>query len=159
MGASHDAFSKSSPVTHSLVIEFLNGFSGTFSELLEKYSLFLDAHPECTPELMGCVRIPKNIKEYYSKLGTEKLRGLSWSEPAIKIAMNMNPSAIESDIRSTFISGSWYSLKEIKQALQGIYDKNQYSCTAKATDITNYIQCTEKKKVNNGKREKGYLIL
>ncbi len=159
MGTANAAFANSSPVSHNLVLSFLNTFSGTFSERLEKYSLFLDAHPECAPELMACVRIQACIKDYYVALGTDRLRSLLWNEPAIKAAMNTNFVDMEAEIMSTFTPGSWYSLKDIKARLQDIYNRHQHAKTAKAVDLQAYMKCTEKKStVSHGVREKGYIV-
>ena len=40
---------------------------------------------------------------------------------------------------------SWYSLKDIKTKLQGVYDRFGLNRTAKATDLKRYIPCCKKK--------------
>ena len=159
MGTANDAFANSAPSSHNLVLTFLNGFVGTFSDQMEMYSLFLDAHPECAPELMACVRIPSDIKDYYTSLGTDRMRSLGWKESAIKAAMNTNFVDMETEIINTFVPGTWYSLKDIKAKLQDIYNRHQHAKVAKAVDLKSYIICEEKKKiVRPGTREKGYFV-
>ena len=159
MGSVNAAFANSSPASHSLVLSFLHDFMGTFADRLEMYSLFLDKHPECAQELMACVRIPASIKEYYAVLGTDRLRSLGWNEQAIRAVMNTDFGNMEAEIMISFVPGEWYSLKDIKSTLQGIYDRHRYPRTAKATDLMRYMTCTEKKvTLGTGKRENGYVV-
>jgi hypothetical protein len=159
MGTANDAFANSAPSSHNLVLTFLNGFVGTFSDQMEMFSLFLDAHPECAPELMACVRIPSDIKDYYAALGTDRMRSQGWKESAIKAAMNTNFVDMETEIFNTFEPGTWYSLKDIKAKLQDIYNRHQHTKVAKAVDLKSYRNCVEKKMtVVSGTREKGYFV-
>ena len=159
MGTANAAFFNSAPVSHNLVLTFLNDFVGTFSDQIEMFSLFLDAHPECAPELMACVRIPSDIKDYYTALGTDRMRNLGWKESAIKAAMNTNYVDMKTEIINTFVPGTWYSLKDIKAKLQDIYNRHQHAKVAKAVDLKSYVICEEKKKiVRPGTREKGYYV-
>ena len=49
-------------------------------------------------------------------------------------------------VASAFVKGQVYGKKEVKETLQGIYDRFGLGKTAKATDLSNYLAWKDAKK-------------
>ena len=160
MNSINDAFASSTSQSSIKVNEFLQNFSGTFEERMRMYSEFIDKNPECRNEIQGCVQIPTPMKEYYNSLGSEKLRSLSWKESNIKncLIIGNQTGNLAEYIKSVF-PDDWYSLKEIKQKLQNVYNQYMPGKIAKASDLMNFLECTPKKMLVSDKRENGFQII
>lgn len=161
MGAIDGAFRQNNPEAHTAYLNFVETFGGTFEARMKQYADFLLSHPECYDEALRSVSIPNNIKTYYNTLGYERLKALSWKEADIIAEMSRNEpdllSSLSTNIRDAFPPG-WYSLKDIKTTLQAIYDQLNLTCTAKATDIEQYLDCRPSKRTVNGVRLNGYEV-
>lgn len=132
-----------------------------FEERMKLYAEFLDIHPEYQEILLALVEIPMNIKQYYRTFGSGPLRVCSWKEADIqRISEQVQPeNEFLAAIRSSFISGNWYSLKEVKGILQKQYDIYHPGWLAKGSDLPQYIECSMKLGLNAvGKRVNGYSI-
>ena len=146
MGSVNSTFS-SCGATTELIRDFLPTFTGPFEQKMKMYAEFLDAHPECKEELQRSVSVPNEIKRYYNELGSGTLRSLSWKHADIERFLAASPLSENElgEIISAEFPESWYSLKDIKTKLQGVYDRYGLNRTAKATDLEQYIPCCKKK--------------
>ena len=66
--------------------------------------------------------------------------------------------SITADVRSAFVSGGFYSLRQTKLMLQAIYDNHGTLKNAKATDLKGFVECVEKQMTIDGTRMNGYVI-
>lgn len=140
--------------------EFLPDFDGSFEDKMKKYAEYADSHPLILQELRTMDMIPIKIRKYYDLIGSERLRALSWKEANVKRRLDNIPAEdlLTAEIRQTFVA-DWYSLKEIKTILQGIYDRQDIQRNAKATDLATYFTCTPQKRTNrDGTRDNGYAL-
>ena len=155
-----DAFATTSTSSFVESKQFLSTFSGNFEQKMRMYAEFLDSHPECKEDLQMSVMISNDIKTYYNNLGSDRLRSLSWKEA--NIVRELYGSSASEDriaelIYAEFPDG-WYSLTELKEKLQGIYDSIGLRRIAKATDIGKYYTYTKKQKSIGGNRSNGFDI-
>lgn len=162
MGAVDNAFRQINSAAHHIFMNFISDFSGSFEVRMKKFADFIAAHPECYDEALSCVSIPNSLKIYFNVLGYERLRALSWKESNIigemdKVAAEHQEEMVVM-IRNSFPCG-WYSLHDIKSTLQTIYNQLKPYCTAKASDIEQYLHCKPSKRTVDGVRVNGYEIL
>lgn len=143
-----------------LLEEFLMSFGGDFERKMELYCVFLSQHPEYKEKLEWLPQIPLNMKEYYNLLGPDTLRSLSYVEASIKRHLGYvdRLDSIKEEVKSAFVRGNFYTLKQTKGMLQDIYDNHGASKKAKATDLSTFVECIAKQMTINGARENGYLI-
>lgn len=145
------------------ICTFLQCFQGTFEQRMKLYAEFLDTHPYCKNQLQERMDIPMNIKVYYDRLGTAKLRALSWKEADILRVlkqMDMLANGFHQNVYNAFQVGMWYSRKHIKEQLNMLYNEHQIEKTAKAADLKKFFVCKEQKGIGKeGKREHGYYLL
>jgi hypothetical protein len=149
-------------ITEDKVLEsFLLAFVGAFEDRMRIYCEFLQSYPEYKAKLEWLPQIPLEIKSYYNAIGPDNLRSLSYKEADIKRFMgNINlRDSIKVAAESMFVKGRFYTLKQVKEMLQLIYDNLGAAMKAKATDLKELLDCAATKQTVDGRRENGYLIL
>ena len=109
--------------------------------------------------------IPLNYRNYLNYLGPGRMKALSFHELDIKREMESNQIQEENKmyemLSSYFNINQRYSLREIKDKIQLIYNNLKVQKTPKATDLLEFYEvkeCLITDKVT-GKRVKGYEIL
>ena len=108
-------------------------------KLLCEYGLSSDA----IDIVLGQIADSDEIKSYYTTLGPDRLRALSYSKTFIKKELNIVTSSqdlLEKSMYLEFKEGDKLSLVDIKTKLTNIYDSISYDRKAKATDLENYFE-------------------
>ena len=107
--------------------------------------------------------IPDKYKEYYTVLGPNRIKANSYKEADLKkewIKLSMpeeqNPG-VDKKIYESFLVGSRYTKKDIKNRLKEIYQEEGYQRTAKAIDLEKYFGL--KKIYITSSKENGFEIL
>lgn len=108
--------------------------------------------------------IPEKYKDYYNIIGEEKIISLGYQKSKLKreleslTTLSRNKDS-ETGIFSDFKVGDRLTLKEIKEKLRDIYEKEGIYKTPKATDLNSLFTL---KRVNfkiSGKRVEGFELL
>ena len=126
------------------VSEFLKVYIGLNTiydklKLLCEYGLSQDA----IQIVLGQIADSDEIKSYYTTLGPDRLRALSYSKTFIKKELNIvtfSQDLLEKSMYLEFKEGDKLSLVDIKTKLTNIYDSISYDRKAKATDLENYFE-------------------
>lgn len=126
------------------VSEFLKVYIGLNTiydklKLLCEYGLSSDA----IQIVLGQIADSDEIKSYYTTLGPDRLRALSYSKTFIKKELNIvtfSQDLLEKSMYLEFKEGDKLSLVDIKTKLTNIYDSISYDRKAKATDLENYFE-------------------
>ena len=126
------------------VSEFLKVYIGLNTiydklKLLCEYGLSSDA----IDIVLGQIADSDEIKSYYTTLGPDRLRALSYSKTFIKKELNIvtfSQDLLEKSMYLEFKEGDKLSLVDIKTKLTNIYDSISYDRKAKATDLENYFE-------------------
>ena len=108
-------------------------------KLLCEYGLSSDA----IDIVLGQIGDSDEIKSYYTTLGPDRLRALSYSKTFIKKELNIvtfSQDLLEKSMYLEFKEGDKLSLVDIKTKLTNIYDSISYDRKAKATDLENYFE-------------------
>ena len=87
-----------------------------------------------------------DVKSYYTVLGPEQLKTLSYNTSKIKKALGIvtfSDEVLYDSIYSDFKVGGKYLLSDIKDKLRDIYSSINYSATPKARDIEKYFDVRE----------------
>jgi hypothetical protein len=108
-------------------------------KLLCEYGLSSDA----IDIVLGQINDSDEIKSYYTTLGPDRLRALSYSKTFIKKELNIvtfSQDLLEKSMYLEFKEGDKLSLVDIKTKLTNIYDSISYDRKAKATDLENYFE-------------------
>ena len=108
-------------------------------KLLCEYGLSSDA----IDIVLGQIADSDEIKSYYTTLGPDRLRALSYSKTFIKKELNIvtfSQDLLEKSMYLKFKEGDKLSLVDIKTKLTNIYDSISYDRKAKATDLENYFE-------------------
>ena len=108
-------------------------------KLLCEYGLSNDA----INIVLGQIADSDEIKSYYTTLGPDRLRALSYSKTFIKKELNIvtfSQDLLEKSMYLEFKEGDKLSLVDIKTKLTNIYDSISYDIKAKATDLENYFE-------------------
>lgn len=108
-------------------------------KLLCEYGLSSDA----IDIVLGQIADSDEIKSYYTTLGPDRLRALSYSKTFIKKELNIvtfSQDLLEKSMYLEFKEGDKLSLVDIKTKLTNIYDSISYDRKAKATDLENYFE-------------------
>lgn len=151
-------------VDYPLTEEFRQRLTGKFKNIMFNYCDILSVHPEYKRKLETLPQIPLEIKNYYNTLGPEIIKKCGYSEKVIKeyLHMDITEDEIRDAVRSWFAPGKRYTLIEVKDELQKIFD--YYGKTdhkASASDLKDYLPGGYEGTyiTLNGKRHKGYRIL
>ena len=85
---------------------------------------------------------------YFSQLPIDRMQanGYRMANMDKEIAIRNQTPNIGQIVASAFVKGQVYSKKEVKETLQGIYDRFGHGKTAKATDLSNYLAWKDAKK-------------
>lgn len=126
------------------VSEFLKVYTGLNTiydklKLLCEYGLSQDG----IDIVLGQINDSDEIKSYYTTLGPDRLRALSYSKTFIKKELNIvtfSQDLLEKSMYLEFKEGDKLSLVDIKTKLTNIYDSISYDRKAKATDLENYFE-------------------
>ena len=101
-----------------------------------------------------------DVKSYYTVLGPDRLKALSYSTSKIKKELGIvtfSPELLRSEIYSNFKEGEKYTLANLKNKLSLIYSSINYKSTPKANDIENWFEVrgivVYEKDSNTGKRK------
>ena len=107
-----------------------------------------------------------SIKSYYTTLGPQRLRALSYNKTFIEKALGIvmfSPDLLMDSVYSDFKEGEKLSLTNIKNRLSYIYSSINYNSTPKATDIERWFEvkeCLVSVEVDGKKkRSRGYELL
>ena len=108
-------------------------------KMLCEYGLSSDA----IDIVLGQIADSDEIKSYYTTLGPDRLRALSYSKTFIKKELNIvtfSQDLLEKSMYLEFKEGDKLSLVDIKTKLTNIYESINYDRKAKATDLENYFE-------------------
>ena len=133
-----------------------------FSDRMRAYAEFRKAHSEMSELLYQDTFIDFRFHDYFDTLGPDTIDKLNYKEADIEQAYRVisNTGKIITACHSRFVSGGRYSLKEVKEGMQEIYDALGLSQRAKAVDIEKYLD-VDKKQITSPstkKRELYYVI-
>ena len=138
-------------------------YSAPEKDRLKGYSDFRNANPQFDGLLLQNPFIDQRYHEWYGVLGYQQLAKLNFDITNIEAAYNniCNQAPIMQECQREFAIGSLYTKPEVKQTLQHIYDSlGLAGKTAKATDITQYLNVRERMITNSdGKRIEVYEIM
>ena len=127
-------------------------------KLLCEYGLSSDA----IDIVLGQIADSDEIKSYYTTLGPDRLRALSYSKTFIKKELNIvtfSQDLLEKSMYLEFKEGDKLSLVDIKTKLTNICDSISYDRKAKAKDLENYFEVKNSSIYENGKKVKCYIII
>ena len=135
----------------------------TFPDKMRIYTDMRERHPEHTDDLYQNTFIDYRFHQYYDVLGGDRLRALRFREKEIADATSgaMLFQLITDECYATFVIGKCYRLAEVKNMLQGIYQKVGINATAKAGEIEKYMPHVTQRQLttpSTGKRELYYEI-
>lgn len=108
-------------------------------------------------------QLQPEIKDIVSKLGTKRIRSLSYNKTKILSEVYNNcdevKDVIEEEIRTKYITNSFYTFQQVKQDLQKLYDKFSISKKAKSTDIVEYLTIKKTNRSINGEKVNGFVVI
>ena len=139
----HNTLTRDDIVNHE-VSEFLKIYTSLTTiydklKLLCEYGLSQDA----INIVLGQIADSDEIKSYYTTLGPQKLKSLSYNSTKIKNYLGIvtfSQELLESNIYLEFKIGDKLKMSEIKFKLGNIYSSINYDKTPKATDLENYFE-------------------
>lgn len=138
-------------------------YSAPEKDRLKGYSDFRNANPQFDGLLLQNPFIDQRYHEWYGALGYQQLANLNFDITNIEAAYNniCNQAPIMQECQREFAVSNLYTKPEVKQTLQHIYDSlGLAGKTAKATDITQYLNVRERMITNSdGKRIEVYEIM
>ena len=135
--------------------------TASFQVRMKLFVDFITTHPEHLTDVLYNPYIPNDLYEYYCVVGAQYIKSVSYREKEIKsrYAFLVMQPQIQSLCTQCFISVQFYTNPEVKEILQGIYNKLGFTETAKATDITAYIPTAKVcMRTINGNRVSGFEI-
>lgn len=135
--------------------------TGTFREILEEYCKLIDKQENINRQ-ENLIKLEPEIKDIVIKLGTSRIRSLSYSKSAINKELYQSSTevteAIKENLINLFESNKFYSSKDIKQVLQKLYKQLNLTKKAKAVDVSNYLNAKATVRRFEGKSIKGFVI-
>ena len=131
-------------IVNQEVSEFLKVYTGLTTiydklKLLCEYGLSQDS----INIVLGQIPDSDEIKSYYTTLGPERLKSLSYSKTFIMKALGIvtfSQDLLDSNIYSEFKVGDKLTLANIKDRLGYLYSSINYNKIAKAKDLENYFE-------------------
>lgn len=133
------------------------------NDRLKGYSDFRNTYPQFDGLLLQNPFIDQRYHEWYGMLGYQQLANLNFDITNIEAAYNniCNQAPIIKECQREFAVSNLYTKPEVKQTLQHIYNSlGLVGKTAKATDITQYLNVRERMITNSdGKRIEVYEIM
>ena len=146
-----------------LIDQFLNEFSQdkNFERRMKLYCDFLNIYPNYSEILKTNSKIPRDYSLYYSIIGPERIKSVSYIESNIKniIDQVLKKDEISGTILHTFFIGNRYTKKYIKEKLQEIYNQFNIKKTAKASDLEEYFILRRSIITENKKKIEGLEII
>lgn len=133
----------------------------SFKEIIKEYVICIDNNDlERANELE---QLEPEIKDLVNKLGTKKIRSLSYNKTKILNEMYNScdevKDVIEDEVKRNYLSGNFYSSKDVKQELQKLYDKFSINKKAKSTDVEKFIKIKSTVKSIDNKKVGGFIVL
>lgn len=133
-----------------------------FSDKMKAYAEFRKAHSEMSELLYQDTFIDFRYHDYYDTLGADNIDQLNYKEVDIEHAYRVisNEGKIITACRNRFVTDGKYTLKEVKEGMQDIYNSLGLSLHAKAIDIEKYLDVAKKQFTSptTKKRELYYVI-
>lgn len=133
----------------------------SFQVRMKLFVDFITTYPEHLTDVLYNPYIPHDFYEYYCVVGAQYIKSVSYREKEIKsrYAFLIMQPQIQTLCTQYFISKQFYTNSEVKEILQGVYNKLGFTETAKATDITAYIPTAKVcMRTINGNRVSGFEI-
>ena len=136
---------------HGLMTALGSISSGNVTEdRLKNIHVFLQSHPSLENEVKVMLQAEgyDDILYYLNSLTLERIKACAYrtNNMKLEISNRKRQGGIEEIVASAFVKGRVYSKKEVKETLQQIYNQQGIKATAKATDLSNYMECRSAKK-------------
>ena len=148
-----------------LIDQFLNEFSQdkNFERRMKLYCDFLNIYPNYSEILKTNSKIPRDYSLYYSIIGPERIKSVSYIESNIRniIDQVLKRDELSGVILHTFFVGNKYTKKYIKEKLQEIYNQLNIKKVAKITILDEYFEVKRARISTNiaGKYDEGLEII
>lgn len=159
-------YAPDSSLTSTEAVKFLIKFD-SYTQFTDKMKLLCES--VLSDEEINSILnlIPIDYKNYYTVLGPNRIKSLSYQRSKLKIEYNKlkgdqsNSSKLTEIIISTFIVGNRYTKVFIKQKLTEIYNTLGIHSSPKAVDLENYFEVKKVQITNKdtGKKDHGYEII
>jgi hypothetical protein len=119
---------------------------GKLRTAIEKLKMLLDYSESTSKENLDnfLELIPGKYKDYYTIVGPEIIKACGCDESKIKkkwreeLSNGEVKDGVDAEIYKMFVVGKRYTKSDIKEALNGLYQKLGYQKKAKATDLELY---------------------
>lgn len=135
-------------IVNQEISEFLKIYTGLTTmkgklKLLCEYGLSKQA----LDVILGQIADSDEVKSYYTTLGPDRLKSLSYSKTFIKKLgiVTFSKELLISEMLSNFNIGDKLSITQIKEKLIYIYSSINYTSVPKATDLEDYFTVKEAK--------------
>ena len=148
-----------------LIDQFLNEFEidKNFERRMKLYCDFLNIYPNYSEILKTNSKIPRDYSLYYSIIGPERIKSVSYIESNIRniIDQVLKRDELSGVILHTFFVGNKYTKKYIKEKLQEIYNQLNIKKVAKITILDEYFEVKRARISTNiaGKYDEGLEII
>ena len=134
-------------ITNQEVSEFM-GIYDSYKTRYDKLKLLCESNlsKEAINIILGQIADSDEVKSYYTALGPQKLRALSYDITRIRKALGIvvfSQELLMDGIYSNFKEGIKLPLTSIKNRLDSLYSSINYQSTPKATDICNWFEVKE----------------
>ena len=136
-----------------------------FPRRMKLYCEFVDTYLDGCCDCLRKTKIPKSFHLYYTFIGSQKIRSVSYQESLLKDIVSDAKKRIGGplveEIDNAFSVGDKIPLQKIKETLLDIYQRVGINSKAKATDIQTFFEVKDIsfKEKGTGKRIKGYILL
>ena len=148
-----------------LIEQFISEFEidKNFERRMKLYCDFLNIYPNYSEILKTNSKIPRDYSLYYSIIGPEKIKSVSYIESNIRniIDQVLKKDELSGVILHTFFIGNKYTKKYIKEKLQEIYNQLNIKKVAKITILDEYFEVKRARISTNiaGKYDEGLEII
>ena len=148
-----------------LIEQFISEFEidKNFERRMKLYCDFLNIYPNYSEILKTNSKIPRDYSLYYSIIGPEKIKSVSYIESNIRniIDQVLKKDELSGVILHTFFIGNKYTKKYIKEKLQEIYNQLNIKKVAKITILDKYFEVKRARISTNiaGKYDEGLEII
>lgn len=115
-----------------------------------KAKLFCDLYDKSPAFLDGCTFIEGKFRKYHEALGRDGFEALHWREDNIKKALEPTPfdklpkDKIAAELIKSLRLGEKYTKSEVKDKLASIYKQLGIAGTPSASDVSEYLTCSDK---------------
>ena len=148
-----------------IVEQFISEFEidKNFERRMKLYCDFLNIYPNYSEILKTNSKIPRDYSLYYSIIGPERIKSVSYIESNIRniIDQVLKRDELSGVILHTFFVGNKYTKKYIKEKLQEIYNQLNIKKVAKITILDEYFEVKRARISTNiaGKYDEGLEII